>query len=188
LRSSLRIQEPDNAQRVTSDGRLWSEVAAALEALAARCAERGYITDRLVLTGSGTDAKDTWRVELITTERHRAEAEVARQNVPVVPPPERYVISDSSKLSDKVVREFLLLTCGEDTAAGMERARRELSESLRTAGFSRVQNNGFELWRAKGRSAKRGAPRWRFLVSQHRLCRVLPEHDGAGKQRRRPPP
>src|SRR4051812_8246219 len=103
MTAELRITEPDDARRVTSDGRFWSEVAAALEALAARCAERGYITDRLVLTGSGSDARDTWKVELLTTNRHRTEASVTREKAPVVPPPERYIVCEPSKLPHAVV-------------------------------------------------------------------------------------
>lgn len=177
MKSTLRVTEPDAAQRVTSDGRFWSEVTASLEAIATRCAERGYVTDRLTLTGSGTDARDTWKVEIVTTERHRARAETLRANVAQVPAPERYIECEPGKLSVSVVRDFCLLSCGEDNPAGLAKARQELSEVLRTASFSRTQDNGNELWRAKGRGAKFGKPRWRLLVRDHRLCRVLPEHD-----------
>lgn len=182
MKPTLRVTEPDGARRVTSDGRFWSEVAATLEAIATRCAERGYVTDRLVLTGSGTDARDTWKVELVTTVRERVRARELKAKVTEVPSPEPFVDFEPKKLPSYAVRDFCLLTCGEETPAGLEKARHELSEALRHASFSRHQDNGFDLWRAKGRGAKHGSPRWRFLVRSGKIRRVLPEHD-AGRRR-----
>jgi len=176
VKPSLRVTEPDSARRVTSDGRFWSEVAAVLESVATRAAERGYITDRLVLTGTGTDARDTWKVELTTTERERDRARDLRAQVTEVPAPERFI--DTKWLPGNIVAQFCLhskIRCNNE--ADLEAAKPLLAESLESASFLREQDNGFELWRAQGRGAKHGRPRVRFLVSKHRVRKVLPEHD-----------
>lgn len=159
-------------------------MAAVLESLATRCAERGYITDRLVLTGSGSDAKDTWRVELVTTEDHRARAETFRVSVPKVAEPERRVESEAHRLLPNAVRDFCRLRGREESPTGLDAARTELSKILSTARYAREQENGFQLWKAVGRGAAHGKPRWRFLVREGRVRRVLPEHDRAAVDNR----
>lgn len=181
MKPTLRVTEPDSARRVTSDGRFWSEVAAALESLAARAAERGYVTERLVLTGSGTDARDTWKVELTTTERERDRARELRAQVTEVPAPERSI--DVKWLPGHVVAQFCIhAKIKASNEVDLERAKPLLAEALKNASFLREQDNGFELWRAKGRGAKHGIPRVRFLVSKGRVRQVLAEHDGGHRR------
>lgn len=185
MKPTIHITEPDAARRVTSDGRFWSEVAAALESLATRAAERGYVTDRLVLTGSGTDARDTWKVELTTTERERDRARELKAQVVEVPAPERFI--DTKWLPGHVVAQFCIhakIKCNNEV--DLARAKPLLAEALKTASFLRDQDNGFELWRAKGRGAKHGSPRVRFLVSKHRIRQVLAEHDTRPRGKRAP--
>ena len=87
------------------------------------------------------------------------------------------------KLSQRAVREFCLLTLRELDEGGLEAARVELEGVVSTAHLVRRQDNGLDLWRARGTKERQGRPRWRLLVGDGVVVSVLGE-SSRGQSRR----
>lgn len=87
-------------------------------------------------------------------------------------------------ITERAAREYCQLRGWRENADDLERATDELIAIGRAAHLVRVQDNGLELWRAKG--SGRTTPRYRLLVGDppkgrgeiKALVRVLPERAG----------
>jgi len=73
------------------------------------------------------------------------------------------VIEGRWYITERAAREYCSFRKWPATEANVERATAELIELSRVARFSRLQDNGLELWRVRSNATRQGH---RFLVGE----------------------